>query len=57
MRIDVVDIEHEKAHKDYLYRRDEIITKLMCIRDSEIENNIMKHWLTQTIEFILEREV
>jgi hypothetical protein len=49
--------ELEAAHNDYLYRRDEIITKLMCIRDSEIENNIMRHWLTQAIEFILEGEV
>jgi hypothetical protein len=49
--------ELEKAHNDYLYRRDEIITKLKCIRDSEIENNIMRHWLTQAIDFILEREV
>lgn len=49
--------ELEKAHQDYEYRRAEIITKLISIRDSEISNDIMKIWINQTIEFINEREV
>ena len=49
--------EMEKAHQDYEYRKAEIITKLICIRDSEINNNVMKVWLNQTIEFIKEKEI
>lgn len=48
---------YEDAHKDYEFRKHEIITKLMCIRDSHINNDVMKIWITQAIEFIKEREV
>lgn len=54
-----VDLEEalEEAHEDYLYRRAEIITKLISIRDSEINNDIMKIWINQAIEFIKEKEI
>lgn len=53
------DIEKafEDAHKDYEYRKNEIITKLMCIQNSEINNDVMKIWINQAIDFIKEREV
>lgn len=52
-----IDKAYEDAHKDYEYRKNEIITKLVSIRDSEISNNIMKMWINQTINFINEREI
>jgi hypothetical protein len=52
-----IEQEYEDAHQDYIYRKDEIITKLKCIRDAEIENNIMRVWVNQAIEFINEKEV
>lgn len=52
-----IDLLYEEAHKDYEYRKAEIITKLISIRDSEINNDVMKVWINQAIEFINEREV
>lgn len=52
-----IDKAFEDAHKDYEFRKNEIITKLCCIRDSEISNDVMKIWINQSIEFIKEREV
>lgn len=54
-----VDLEEalQDAHEDYLYRRAEIITKLISIRDSEINNDVMKIWINQAIEFIKEKEI
>lgn len=52
-----VDQAYEDAHKDYEFRKNEIITKLVSIRDSEISNDIMKIWINQAIEFINEREI
>lgn len=52
-----VDQAYEDAHRDYEFRKHEIITKLSCIRDSEISNDVMKIWINQAIEFIKEREV
>lgn len=52
-----MDKELELAHQDYEFRKNEIITKLVSIRDSEINNDVMKLWLNQAIEFIKEREV
>lgn len=49
--------ELEKAHLDYEYRRAEIITKLICIRDNEVSNEVMKIRLDQAISFIKEKEV
>ena len=48
---------YEEAHKDYEFRKAEIITKLVSIRDSEISNDVMKVWINQTIEFINERQI
>lgn len=55
--MEVVDIAYEDAHKDYEYRKAEILTKLISIRDSEIKNDVMKVWINQAIDFIKEREV
>lgn len=55
--MDSIDKAYEDAHKDYEYRKNEIITKLVSIRDSEISNDIMKMWINQTINFINEREI
>lgn len=55
--MDNIDKAYEDAHKDYEYRKNEIITKLVSIRDSEISNDIMKMWINQTINFINEREI
>ncbi len=52
-----VDLAYEEAHKDYEYRKNEIITKLISIRDTEISNDVMKVWINQAIEFIKEREI
>lgn len=49
--------ELEKAHQDYEYRKAEIITKLVSIRDSQIANDVMKVWINQAIEFINEKEI
>lgn len=50
--------ELEQAHLDYELRKNEIITKLICIRDSsEVSNEIMRIWLDQAINFIQEREI
>lgn len=54
---DEIIYELEEAHKDYEYRKAEIITKLISIRDSEISNDVMKIWINQAIEFITEREI
>lgn len=54
---DEIIYELEEAHKDYEYRKAEIITKLISIRDSEISNDVMKIWINQAIEFINEREI
>lgn len=50
-------LELENAHQDYEYRKAEIITKLISIRDSEISNDVMKVWVNQAIEFIREKEI
>ena len=55
--ISEIDQAYEDAHQDYEYRKAEIITKLVSIRDSEISNDVMKVWINQTIEFIKEREI
>ena len=52
-----IDLLYEKAHKDYEFRKNEIITKLITIRDCEISNDVMKIWVNQAIEFIKEREI
>lgn len=52
-----IDQAYEEVHKDYEYRKAEIITKLISIRDSEISNDVMKVWINQAIEFINERQV
>ena len=52
-----IDQAYEDAHKDYEFRKNEIITKLISIRDSEISNDIMKIWINQAIEFINERQI
>lgn len=52
-----VDQAYEDAHKDYEFRKAEIITKLVSIRDSEISNDVMKVWINQAIEFIKEKEI
>lgn len=48
--------EYEQAwndyHDDFIKRKNEIITKLVSIRDSAISNEVMKAWLNQAIEFI-----
>lgn len=52
-----IDQAYEDAHKDYEFRKAEIITKLVSIRDSEISNDVMKIWINQAIGFINERQV
>lgn len=52
-----VNQAYEDAHQDYEYRKAEIITKLVSIRDSEISNDVMKVWINQAIEFIKEKEM
>lgn len=52
-----IDQAYEDAHQDYEYRKAEIITKLISIRDSEISNDVMKVWINQAIEFIREKEI
>ena len=56
-KMNEVDLAYEEAHKDYEYRKAEIITKLTCIRDSEISNDVMKVWINKTIEFLNERQI
>lgn len=53
--MDEINKAYEEVHKDYEYRKAEIITKLTSIKDSEITNYIMKIWINQAIEFIKER--
>lgn len=53
----LIDQAFEDAHKDYEFRKHEIITKLISIRDSEISNDVMKIWINQAIDFINERGV
>ena len=52
-----IDLLYDEAHKDYEFRKNEIITKLITIRDCEISNDVMKIWVNQAIEFIKEREI
>lgn len=52
-----IDKLYELAHKDYQFRKNEILTKLICIRDSNISNDVTKIWLSQAIEFIKEEEI
>ena len=54
---DFLDIAYEEAEKDYEFRKNEIITKLISIRDCEISNDIMKVWINQAIKFIREGKV
>lgn len=46
-----------EAHYDYEYRKAEILTKLACIRDSQITNEVLRLWINQAIDFINEREI
>lgn len=52
-----IDKAFEDAHRDYEYRKNDIITKLMYIQNSEINNDVMKIWINQAIDFIKEKEV
>lgn len=55
--MDEINRAYEEVYKNYEYRRNEIITKLISIRDADISNDVMKVWINQAIEFIKEREV
>lgn len=56
--MDELDVAIEEAHKDYERRKNEILTKLECIKTSGlISNNIMQRWIQQAIEFIKEKEI
>ena len=55
--MDNIDKAYEDAHNDYEFRKNEIITKLITIRDCEISNDVMKIWINQAINFINEREI
>ena len=52
-----IELEMELAHRDYELRKHEIITKLLSIRNSEINNDVMKIWINQAINFINERQI
>lgn len=49
--------ELEKAHQDYEKRKHEISTKLICLKDSKIDDATRRTWLSQAIDFINEREI
>ena len=56
--MDDLDVAIEEAHKDYEHRKNEILTKLECIKTSGlISNKIMNKWIKQAIEFIKEKEI
>ena len=53
-----VDKMYEEAHHDYEMRKNEILTKLYCIKTSGlISNEVMQLWIDQAMEFIKEREI
>lgn len=49
--------ELEKAHQDYVKRKHEIITKLICLKDGKIGIATRREWLDQAINFINEKEI
>lgn len=54
---DYLDQAYEEAHKDYLKRKDEIISKLKTIKKIKDINKLPVEWIDQTIEFIKEKEI
>lgn len=54
---DNLDVELEKAHQDYLLRKDEIITKLETIKKTKDLTKLPIEWIDQIIEFIKEKEI
>lgn len=47
----------EEAHKDYLTRKNEILTKLKTVRDCAPLQWHERSWINQAIEFIKEKEI
>lgn len=52
-----IDKAMEEAHKDYIKRRQEIVTKLIVLKDSDINKTTRREWLSQAINFIYEKEI
>ena len=48
---------YEEAHKDYIKRKDEIISKLKTIKRIKDVNKLPIEWIDQAIEFIKEKEI
>lgn len=53
----MIDGELERAHLDYLKRRNEIISKLNTIYSRLDLNTHEAKWLMQAIDFIKEKEI
>lgn len=49
--------ELELAHKDYIKRKNEIISKLYTIWQSEEIPTVYKNWIRQAARFINEKEI
>lgn len=49
--------ELEKAHFDYLKRKNEIVTKLITIRDFSNLKDYEKEWINQSIAMLEEKEI
>lgn len=52
-----LDEEYEKAHIDYIKRKNETLSKLKTIRKMEDFSQIPIEWIDQIIEFIKEKEI
>lgn len=52
--MDMLNQAYEDLNKEFCLKRNEIISKLISIRDGEINNKTKTEWLNQTIKFIRE---
>lgn len=52
-----VDEELEKAHKYYELRRNEMLSKILTMKNDKKLTNVYQNWLNQIEEFIKEREI
>lgn len=52
--MDLLNQAYEELNKEYCLKRNEIISKLISIRDGKVSSKTKTEWINQTIDFLKE---
>ena len=55
--MDELNLAYSELNKEYCLKKNEIISKLISIRDSEINEKTKRDWIEQTITFLKEVKI